>query len=519
MQKTFLITLLSLVMAGCSHEQSCHETLLQAERIVNELPDSTIRTLAPFDIDSFQTPQDRALYGLVFTEAIHHIGLNLLSDSLIAQSEDYYRDSVSDKPRLARSLLHHAIVCYSKQHYAKAFRLIKQAEKTTQENDDPALIYELYAVLGDMHDNANDTPATLNYYRRSLNAARRAGNEMWTARSLNNLATTFDNIGQRDSFQHYMQLVKPMLPHLDGQIRATALCNLGSYQLKQGDVRSAKQNLQKALKLAYLDKANMLLATIAINEGDTARAVELWYQTLQAIEPELQIRAYEQLIGHFNRLHDHRISSDLSQRLNRLYKNFYELSDRAGIMGMQEQYERTQIEHRQYHIVISLLGIALLLILVLLTFSYYHRWRMQRYNQIVSDISLQLSDMEKLQQKLSDQQHIDQLQQLMTTEIVARLHTLAQRGQPASEADWATLLDSYRQLSPSFLTMLGAIKNLQPRELNVCLLIRLHFQPSEVATLTLSSPQAVTNLRVRLLQKVFHQSGGAREFDEQIRNC
>ena len=67
--------------------------------------------------------------------------------------------------------------------------------------------------------------------------------------------------------------------------------------------------------------------------------------------------------------------------------------------------------------------------------------------------------------------------------------------------------------------MLSDISSLQPRELNVCLLIRLRFQPSEVAVLTASSPQSVTNLRVRLLQKVFHQKGGARDFDEQLRDC
>ena len=519
MQKTFVVILISLVMAGCSHERPCHETLMLAERLVDEQPDSATLLLAHFNTDSLVTAQDSALYGLVFTEAIHRKGLIFSNDSLIAQSEDYYRSQGDNDNRLARSLLHHAIACYGLQHYAESFALIKQAEEMARRLHDPAFSYELYAVLGDMHDNANDTEATLAYYHRSLGAAQQAGNEQWTALQLNNLATTFDQMGLRDSFMHYMQLVRPLLPRLDGDIRAVALCNLGSYQLKQGDTLAARQSLQQALQVSYLDKANLLLANIAKGEGNTERAVDLWYQTLQAEETNLQIRAYEQLIDHFEQQQNYRYSSDLAQRLNRIYRNDYELSDRAGIIGMQQQYERAQAERRQYRLVIALLGVALLLLLLLLSLSYYHRWRMRRYNQLVNDISTRLTDMEQLRQKLARQQQADQQQQLQAADIVARLRTLAQRGQAASEADWTALMDAYRQHCPQFLAMLSAISTLQPRELNVCLLIRLRFQPSEVAALTASSPQSVTNLRVRLLQKVFHQQGGARDFDEHLRDC
>lgn len=517
MHKTLFIIIISLIMAGCSHEQPCHETLLLAEQVVDEHPDSAILLLAPLNTDSFTTPQDSALYGLVFTEAIHRKGLTFNNDTLIVTAEDFYRKQGSNDSRLARCLLHHAIVRYSQQYYTEAFALIKQAEEMVPQLQEPAFSYELYAVLGDIHDNANDKTTTLDYYHSSLSAARQAQNDQWTARMLNNLATTFDQLGQRDSFMYYMQQVEPLLPKLNGEIRAVALCNLGSYQLKEGDTKQAKQSLLQALKLTYLDKANLLLATIAKGEGDTNRAVELWYQTLQAEEIDLQISAYEQLIYYFDQRQDYHRSSNLSQRLNDLYRNSYELGDRTGILGMQQQYERTQSERRQYHIVIALLGIALLLLLLLLSLSYYHRWRIRRYNQLVSDISTRLADMEQLRQKLDRQQQTDQQQQLLAADITARLRSLAQRGQPASEADWTALVEAYRQHCPLFLTMLSTVSSLQPRELNVCLLIRLRFQPSEIAVLTASSPQSVTNLRVRLLQKVFHRQGGARDFDEQLR--
>ena len=485
--------MISLFLAGCSHKQPCQDSLLQAERIIDQHPDSAMLLLAPLNTDSLATTQDSALYGLLFTEAIHRKGLTFNNDTLITQSENYYRNVGNNDCRLARSLLHHAIVRYSQQSYAEAFALIKEAEEMAAQLGDPAFCYELYAVLGDMYDNAYDKTATLHYYQRSLDAARQAHNDQWEARMLNNMATTFDQLEERDSFMYYMQQVEPLLPKLDGVIRAVALCNMGSYQLKEGDTIAAKQSLLQALKLTYLDKANYLLANIAKGEGDFNRATNLWYQTLQAEELDLQIKAHEQLIRHFSQQQDFRRSSELSQRLNDLYRRSSELSDRTGIHGMQQQYERAQAEQRQ--------------------------WRIRHYNQLVSDISIQLTDMEQLRQKLNQQQQTDQQQQLLAADIIARLRTLAQRGQPASEADWTALVEAYRQHCPQFLTMLSSINSLQSRELNVCLLIRLRFQPSEVAVLTASSPQSVTNLRVRLLQKVFHLQGGARDFDEHLREC
>ena len=159
MQKTFsIITMISLFLAGCSHEQPCQDSLLQAERIIDQ------------NTDSLATTQDSALYGLLFTEAVHRKGLTFNNDTLIAQSENYYRNVGNNDCRLARSLLHHAIVRYSQQSYAEAFALIKEAEEMAAQLGDPAFCYELYAVLGDMYDNAYDKTATLHYYQRSLDA-------------------------------------------------------------------------------------------------------------------------------------------------------------------------------------------------------------------------------------------------------------------------------------------------------------------------------------------------------------
>ena len=67
---------------GCSHEQSHNELLTNAEQIVFTQPDSVVGMLSPSWNDTAMSEADRALFGLLYTEAIHRSGLYIDTDSL-----------------------------------------------------------------------------------------------------------------------------------------------------------------------------------------------------------------------------------------------------------------------------------------------------------------------------------------------------------------------------------------------------------------------------------------------------
>lgn len=153
--------------------------------------------------------------------------------------------------------------------------------------------------------------------------------------------------------------------------------------------------------------------------------------------------------------------------------------------------------------VIWLLAVIVLLLASTLGAVLYHRRRIAHLHRKIDELN---------QRYLS--WHIDE--ELLTAEPVTRLHRLADRGQAATSDDWAQLQQLLRQKAPDFLARLNAAAPLTPKEQNVCLLIRLRFIPSELAVLTATSPQTITNMRVRLLQKLFHEKGGARDFDARM---
>ena len=86
--KPFSLALFALVIVGCSQEQSHNELLCRSAQIVFTQPDSVVRMLSPHYNDSTMSTADRALYGLLYTEALHRSGLSTASDSLIRTSRD-----------------------------------------------------------------------------------------------------------------------------------------------------------------------------------------------------------------------------------------------------------------------------------------------------------------------------------------------------------------------------------------------------------------------------------------------
>ena len=144
--------LLTIIIVGCSNEQSHNELLNRAERMVFTRPDSVVRMLAPYYNDTTMTSDDRALFGLLYTEALHRSGLNTPSDSLIRISRNYY-ERRGDDEHLARALLHHAIILYKQQQTHEAVLAMKRAEQLAGSMNQPAFAWYLFSVLGDVNDN------------------------------------------------------------------------------------------------------------------------------------------------------------------------------------------------------------------------------------------------------------------------------------------------------------------------------------------------------------------------------
>ena len=326
----YLVIILCFALAACSSEHCRNGKLLKADSLCFQNPHLVVRELSYVDVNSFTLDADRALYSLVFTEAVHRVGFALKSDSLVAFSQQFYEKNGDDR-LLARACLHRGIILYGMQRYGEAFRLLKRSEEMARNLGDDAIDYELFAVMGDINDNANNNSLTLDYYHRSLRAAERMGSAECIARQLNNIATVFDEMDEPDSLKLYNDRCLPLLDSIDGTVRATLLSNIGSYYLRKGNLPKAKEYLLKSKQTSYIDKTIKLLGDIAEGEGDMNHACMYWSQMQQSLNNSIRIDSHRRLIAYYERM-----ASQDSNHSNMYYAMALNLSKRLNSFSGRE---------------------------------------------------------------------------------------------------------------------------------------------------------------------------------------
>ena len=194
----------------------------------------------------------------------------------------------------------------------------------------------------------------------------------------------------------------------------------------------------------------------------------------------------------------------------------YERNDAAGVIDLQTQYDEQLKERRQYHTVIALLSAIILVIILSAIIIWYNRHRIDllnaRFAESQQQYNLTRTELTQMRRQKEREQRENSRQM---KDVVSRLHTAANKGKPASDDDTNALAQLSYAVRPGLRELLAPLSS---KEQLVCLLTVHSFLPTEIATLTISTPQAITNTRVRLLKKLFNETGGAKDFDTAIKN-
>ena len=103
--------------------------------------------------------------------------------------------------------------------------------------------------------------------------------------------------------------------------------------------------------------------------------------------------------------------------------------------------------------------------------------------------------------------------------ITRRLKSMAKSNPPQypTNDDWKQLRLLVEQEIPEFRNIMNADEvSLTEIEYDICLLTRVHILPNDIAKLKQCVPSYVSNIRRKLLKKVFQIEGTADQFDDEI---
>lgn len=108
---------------------------------------------------------------------------------------------------------------------------------------------------------------------------------------------------------------------------------------------------------------------------------------------------------------------------------------------------------------------------------------------------------------------------LRNAEITSRLRKMSKSNPPMLPdlEDWKQLRALVEQEIPAFSKMLNVEEHpLNDMEYDVCLMVRVHLMPIEIARLKKCTPSYVSNIRKSLLKRVFRREGTSEDFDDEI---
>ena len=103
-----------------------------------------------------------------------------------------------------------------------------------------------------------------------------------------------------------------------------------------------------------------------------------------------------------------------------------------------------------------------------------------------------------------------------SSEEYAALHKRIANGQHMEEENWNEVEKLLKQVYPGFTNKLRSLYRMSELEYQVCLLIKLHIPPKDIASVLCRDVSTISTVRSRLYQKVFARKGGAKEWDEFI---
>ena len=189
----FIASVVLMASFACSDSVE-RRRMGQAEGIMQEHPDSALSLLESLDRDMLTCDYDRALYGLLYTQALDKNYLQIENDSIISFAVDYFRAN-GDEERLMKSLYYHGIAKLGIGNYPVAVVLVMQAMDIADRIGDKFWAGMSARGVADVYTETYNSSEELMYAEREYENFKAAGIQPHLNFALLDLERAYNNMG------------------------------------------------------------------------------------------------------------------------------------------------------------------------------------------------------------------------------------------------------------------------------------------------------------------------------------
>ena len=463
------------------------------------------------------------------------------SDSIQRLLVDYYdRHGTANEKMLAYYLLGRA--CQDTHDYPYAlnsFQMAANQADTSGTECNYALLSRVYAQMSDVFYKQNLIEEDLYYNNLATQYAWKAKDTLAALLNMAGNIAAYQRTGKPDSAlyicEHTSRLARKygyknlssgllggaisMLVEKDSLRKAKTFMDL--YESESGYF-DKNHDIEKGREIYYYTKGRYYLAKEKYdsaefffrkelregkdfnNQNAASKGLALLYQKTHRPDSAAKYALYSYEMN--DSVYAHMATQEV-ERMKAMYDYTYH-------KRLAEQKENEAYRNRNAAIIF---GMLLMLCLLAVYIIVLH---IRRYKGETDERERLLhTRLAELEQQLTIKEIRDVEQEILASPLVNSFRMMAKTSvkKPTHE-EWSQLHSFLRDRLPAFWNKLQESEPpLRKEEVDVCLLIRLQFPVKEIANLTGMSIQAISNVRRRLLQRVFHQSeGGSKEFDRLI---
>lgn len=270
---TSLVAIVLFLFMGACCNQVQAPMLLEAEKIIEERPDSALSILNKIENVNQLSEKDHATYCLLLTQAQDLNYITHTSDSLIKIAATYFEKN-QDKQRSMLAYYYLGRVNSDLQDALQAQEYYLKALEIGEDSKDYTLLIKIYNNLGTLYAYQDINDMALPMYKKVLSYLELEPDSVKTAFALRNIARIFSQTHQLDSAIIYY---KQAIQYSQEKVRGAVLIDLGNLYYEKNDYDNAKRYMDEAVHYAknkktiypiYLSKGRLYITT---NQLDSAK--------------------------------------------------------------------------------------------------------------------------------------------------------------------------------------------------------------------------------------------------------
>lgn len=241
-----VVPLFFILLVGCS---LLPNDLKEAETVLQTNPDSALNILKKIRPSNFVSDGEKAMYGLLYFEALDKSKLTLKPDSLINFSLKYYLRS-NDNIKLAKSYYFKAKTLKIAQQFDNATMLYLRALDLLKNGKENQLLGKIYSDMGDISSLQKDYSESLKKYNQSLIYFYNAGDSIEASYSLIYIGRVYRFLNNYKTAKSYYK--KALANTKDSLSNGLAFQEMGINFYSAKNLDSAQLYLRKSLIYPYV---------------------------------------------------------------------------------------------------------------------------------------------------------------------------------------------------------------------------------------------------------------------------